>query len=320
MKFIKLTFAAAILAVSTLAAAWSPAGPVRVIIPAPAGSLHDKAFKTIQPELERLVGVPVVIEYKPGAAGIIGANTLLNYPADGHHVLINGSLSQATSKISSPDVTNWDFAKDFTYVATFASTTIVMVTTKDNNLVKFDSYLSAIKSGKTVKYGITFPNQEALVRLIYKRTNSDINRAVFVKYTDPAQAMVDVVNGSVDIFVGAVPATVPLYKSGKIDYIASSAIKPVDGLETVPTINSRLVGITQSSDVMLSLKSGSPAGAAEWWNQVVSKSATSPTSLTLRKNSFMYLDTATLGIRESNQLMSDMNELWAPIYIEMLKK
>jgi len=318
-NFIQIIFAAALSLTSAVSFAWQPSGPVHVVIPAPAGSLHDKAFKTIQSEFERQTGVSVIVEYKPGAAGAVGTNAFMKMPADGHHMLVSGSLSHALGEIAAPKVTSWNFRSDFEYASTFAFSTITLVSAKDSKVNSLDRLLSRISAGDTLKYGITFPNQEALIRIIYEKSGADINRAVFVKYNDPAQALVDVVNNSLDVFVGAVPASVPLYRSGKVEFIAVSATAPIEFLPNTPTLASKFKGLTQDTNLIVSLRQGSPAGAAEWWNRAISAAALSESAKTLRAGSFLYLDKNTMSMQQTAKVVSDAHREWAGVYRQIYK-
>ena len=65
-----------------------PSKPVRLVIPAGAGSLADVVPGLIQPALEQKLGQRIVIEHRPGAGGNIGALAVLAAPADGYTLLM----------------------------------------------------------------------------------------------------------------------------------------------------------------------------------------------------------------------------------------
>src|SRR5262245_57689774 len=65
-----------------------PAGPVRIIIPFPAGGATDVLGRVLSVHLQNLWGSPVVTEYRPGAAGLIGTRQVAAAPADGHTLLM----------------------------------------------------------------------------------------------------------------------------------------------------------------------------------------------------------------------------------------
>jgi len=65
-----------------------PTGPVRIIVPFPAGGATDVLGRVLSVHLQNLWGAPVVSEYRPGAAGLIGTRQVAGAPADGHTLLM----------------------------------------------------------------------------------------------------------------------------------------------------------------------------------------------------------------------------------------
>ena len=87
--------AAALAFTSTAALAQNyPSQAVRIIVPQAAGGLNDISARLIQPHLERALKQPVIIENKPGAAGVIGTDAVAKAAPDGHTLLmVAGSLT-----------------------------------------------------------------------------------------------------------------------------------------------------------------------------------------------------------------------------------
>ena len=65
-----------------------PAGPVRIIVPFPAGGATDVLGRVLSVHLQNLWGSPVITEYRPGAAGLIGTRQVAGAPADGQTLLM----------------------------------------------------------------------------------------------------------------------------------------------------------------------------------------------------------------------------------------
>ncbi len=78
-----LALPAAALARPALAQGAWPSGPIRLIAPFPPGGSVDTLCRLLQPHLSADLGVPVVIENRPGASGAIGTASLARAPADG---------------------------------------------------------------------------------------------------------------------------------------------------------------------------------------------------------------------------------------------
>ena len=73
---------------AALAQAFPQAGkPLRIIVPFPAGGQTDIQARALAPKLQASLGVPVLVENKPGASTLIGTQELVRAPADGHTLL-----------------------------------------------------------------------------------------------------------------------------------------------------------------------------------------------------------------------------------------
>ena len=83
-------------ATATALAQAYPSQPLKVIVPAPPGGTLDVVVRIIADDLQAALGQPVIVESKPGGAGMIGVNELLKSPRDGHTILmhISGIVSE----------------------------------------------------------------------------------------------------------------------------------------------------------------------------------------------------------------------------------
>jgi tripartite-type tricarboxylate transporter receptor subunit TctC len=85
-----------------------PAGPVRIIVPFPAGGATDVLGRVLSAHLQNLWGQTVISEYRPGAAGLLGARQVIGSPADGYTLLLasmGAVLSVASHQSGGADVT-----------------------------------------------------------------------------------------------------------------------------------------------------------------------------------------------------------------------
>src|SRR5215470_17147447 len=88
-KTLLLVLALGLLALSPPARGQNfPTGPVRIIVPFPAGGATDVLGRVLSVHLQNLWGPPVVSEYRPGAAGLLGTRQAAGAPADGHTLLM----------------------------------------------------------------------------------------------------------------------------------------------------------------------------------------------------------------------------------------
>ena len=79
---------AGVAATSALHAQEWPAKAVRIVVGGPSGGSADALARLVAEGLGQSLGKPVIVEAKPGAAGVIAVNDLLNSPHDGHTLLL----------------------------------------------------------------------------------------------------------------------------------------------------------------------------------------------------------------------------------------
>ena len=132
------------LATPSLAAAqapWQPDRPVRVIVPFPAGGATDVWARLLAEPLGELLRVPVVVENRSGASGMIGADAVAKAPPDGHTLLFT-----ITPLVQSPVVLGnspYDPIRDFTPIGQMGNTTLIFCVRGDlppRNLQEFVAF------------------------------------------------------------------------------------------------------------------------------------------------------------------------------------
>src|SRR5687768_6558862 len=95
MRTIVWSVILAVLSAASSAAAIAqafPAKPLRMIAPFPAGGSLDAIARALAQPMSVSLGKPVIVENRPGATGIVGAELVARAPADGHTILIMGSV------------------------------------------------------------------------------------------------------------------------------------------------------------------------------------------------------------------------------------
>ncbi|MHA7599884.1 tripartite tricarboxylate transporter substrate binding protein [Alicycliphilus sp. T452] len=88
--------------------------PVTLIVPYSAGGATDVLVRAIAEAAAKVLGQRIVVENRPGAAGVLGANTVMRAVPDGHTLTI---MPEATFRMPYLQKTAFDPLKDFTYVA-----------------------------------------------------------------------------------------------------------------------------------------------------------------------------------------------------------
>ena len=96
------------------AAAW-PTKPVRIIVPTPAGGPFDRLIRPIAQDIAATLGQPVVIDNRPSAGNIVGAQAGATAPADGYTLTMTGMVNTITAGLH--DKLPFDIVGDFVHIS-----------------------------------------------------------------------------------------------------------------------------------------------------------------------------------------------------------
>src|SRR6202049_2703834 len=123
----KLGFAALliVLAAGTAGAQSYPNHVVRIIVPFAAGGLNDTAARLLQPYLEKALGQTVVVENRPAASGIVGAELVAKAAPDGHTLLM--VASSFTVLPATTAVLPYDSERDLTPIAVMGKNPLLFI-------------------------------------------------------------------------------------------------------------------------------------------------------------------------------------------------
>jgi tripartite-type tricarboxylate transporter receptor subunit TctC len=134
--FTRRTLGAALLAVgltpwaSTALAQAFPSKPLRIVVPFAAGGAGDLTARIVAAEMAQALGQPVNIENRPGAGGVVAADTVAKAEPDGHTLFLmsNGTAVSASLFKSLP----YDTLRDFAPVSTIGTFDLAVVVPADS--------------------------------------------------------------------------------------------------------------------------------------------------------------------------------------------
>ncbi len=243
----------------SLAAAQAfPQRPIKFIVPLAAGGTGDTLARAVADEMSKELGQPVVCENRPGAGGLIGAETVLNAPPDGYTILaISPAQVIIPSLYSRP---TYDPIKNFEPVTVMAVTHQLIVAHPSfpaNNIPELIDY--AKKNPGKVNYGSSGSGSATHLSMELFRTMAGID-LVHVPYRGSTQTRQDLVAGVVQIVVdGLLPAT-PLIRDGKLKALGLTSSKRSVNTPDIPTI----------------AEQGLPGYAADIWYGIAAPGGTPP--------------------------------------------
>jgi tripartite-type tricarboxylate transporter receptor subunit TctC len=230
-----LAFAATLLSGSALAQAW-PSKPIRIVVPFPPGGGTDIIARETSERVSKATGWTFVIDNKPGAGGNLGVDNVAKSPADGY-TLVLGQTSNLAINPSLYAKLPYDPQKDLVPVVLIAQAPLVLVTGIGSKYKTLADVTAAAKA-KPGQLNFASPGNGTVAHL----TSELFQKAAGIKtqhvpYKGAAQALTDVVGGTVELYMSSVPTLLGQIKQGKLRALAVTSAARVDDLPDVPTIN-----------------------------------------------------------------------------------
>lgn len=235
--YARLALAAGLLLSATAQAqaqAAFPTKPIRVVMGFPAGGPLDQHARLLSDKLQAALGQPIIVDYKPGAGGSVGAQDVMRSPADGYTLM----LANTGVMVINPALYSklpYNTLRDFTPVARTAMQPLALLVNNKvpaKSLQEFIGYAKAnpgkINFGSAGNGGISH-----LVPEMFKSAAGvDL---VHIPYKGSAPAFTDLIGGQVQFMAESIPQAAAYHKQGKVRALAVTSKERNPALPDVPT-------------------------------------------------------------------------------------
>ena len=219
-----------------------PSKPIRVVVGFPAGGPLDQHARLLSDKLQTVLGQPIVMDYKPGAGGTVGAQDVMKAPADGHTLMVANTGVMAINPALYPKLP-YGTLKDFTPIARTAMQPLALLVNNNvpvKTLPEFISYAKAnpgkVNYGSAGNGGISH-----LVPEMFKIATG--THMVHIPYRGSAPAFADLMGGQVQFMAESIPQAATYHKQGKVRALAVTSKARNPALPDTPTaIESGLKG------------------------------------------------------------------------------
>ncbi len=215
-------------------AAW-PTKPVRVVVPAPAGSSLDIIVRAMSDKLGTRWGQPVVVENKAGAGGMLGMDAVAK-ATDGHTLGIgfNGPIAFAPYLYRKMP---YDPAKDLVPVVMTTSQPNVLAVNAEKvpakTVAEFVAWAKAKPGG--INYSSLGNGSSAHLTMELFLAEAGL-KGVHVPFNGSPPAALAVAQGEADATFMVAPALLPHERNGKVRLLAVSSAQRPDALKSMPTL------------------------------------------------------------------------------------
>ena len=257
--------------------AWTPERPVRLVVPyAPSGAV-DITSRFLAKELSDMWGQSVVIENKPGAAGLIGAETVVKAPADGYTLLMTDDGVLVTMPYFQEKMP-YDTLTDLAPVAMVGMFPFVIVA---HTSLKAKSLQEMVALAKARPGVIDFATNGVggTHHLVWER----LQRAAGIKlnhipFKSAAPALQEVLAGRVSMVMVGVSTALPYIKDGRLVSLATGGLKRSSFLPQLPTVaESGFPGFEVVAWIAVLAPKGTPPALVEKISADLNKATSSKT-------------------------------------------
>jgi tripartite-type tricarboxylate transporter receptor subunit TctC len=277
-RFAIVRLAFAVLAAAALAGPASaayPDHPVKLIVPVPPGGGTDILSRAIGAKMSQSMGVPVVVENKPGASAAIGTELLAKSPPDGYTIMM-GYSAHATNPIFNPKLP-YDTNKDFAAVTQVGYIPLILVV---NPSFPAKSVKELIAMAKAKPGELQFASGGAGAgahlsgELLKATAGVDL---IHVPYKGNAPALTDVLGGQVPMMFDTITTALPHVKAGKLRALAVTSARRSPLAPELPTmIEAGLPDFEISAWYVMFAPAGVPKDVMQRLNAEVNKAIADP--------------------------------------------
>jgi len=212
-------------------AAW-PERPVKILIGYTPGGSTDVVARLLAPKLTEKLGQPFIIENKPGGAGDLAAELMLQAPADGYTLLMSTVALHALN----PGLLKQKFhpINDFTPIAMVASYPMIMIGSPQTTFRSM-AELKALAAKEPTFYsssGVGSPGHLS-GELLSRALGANITH---VPYKGGAPSVTAIMAGEAQVNFATLPAVVPQIRGGKVRAIGLASKERNPAVPDVPTM------------------------------------------------------------------------------------
>jgi tripartite-type tricarboxylate transporter receptor subunit TctC len=239
-------------------AAW-PSKPIRIIVPYPPGGVGDTFTRSLAQQLSERLGQPVLIDNKPGASQIIGAEAAAKAAPDGYTLFL-GSVTSLAINVRSMKRLPYDPLKDFAPIAMCFGTPLYLVV-NPSVPAKNVTELIALARARPGQLSFASIGQGGSLHLAGELFKSMAGvDMTHVAYKGSAPALADVIAGQVNLIFDPGVSSLPHVKTGKLRALAITSSRRSDSTPDIPTIaESGVPGYEASIWFGLVAPAGTPA-------------------------------------------------------------
>ncbi|MFC4278390.1 tripartite tricarboxylate transporter substrate-binding protein [Achromobacter aloeverae] len=266
------------------AAALFPERPVTVVIGFPPGG-GDMLIRELAAHMGEDLGQEIALDYRPGAAGNVGAASVARAERDGHTIFL-AARPNVLHRLMHDEI-DYDFSFDLAPIGLVARMPFVMVAGKRTALNSLNDIILSAKTargGHTCAYAEVGTTSHLLGGFLQQSVGI---RLVNAPYVGVVETMADIIGGRTDLLIFPLPMALPLIRTGYIKALVVMSRQRVSLLPDVPAID----------------EFGLPGADAEGWYALMAPART-PRAIIATLNRSINVALSRPGLKETLERLS----------------
>ncbi|HLU00086.1 MAG TPA: tripartite tricarboxylate transporter substrate binding protein [Burkholderiaceae bacterium] len=268
------------LAIPAMAAAQDryPSKPITFIVPYAAGGSSDTRSRQLAQHMSDTLGVPVVVENRPGASGNIGTSQIARAKPDGYTIGLGNFAPMAINKSLYGDALPYDPENDIQPIALIERGGMVLAV---NTQSPYQSAEELLKDAKANPDKLNYASTGAggashLISELFKQRAGF--EAIHVPYRGGAPAVNDLMGGNVDMYLELASLFIPHLsaETPRIRALAISTEERIPALPNLPTFKELGIDLVGSNWFGVVAPAGIPADVLTTLNEAVNKALQNP--------------------------------------------
>ncbi len=229
------------LAAAADGAAGFPGRPLHIVVPYPAGALTDLLARAIGERLAASLRQPVIVENKPGAGTLVGAEYVAKSPPDGYTLLMATSTTLGISPaLYKPSPVNP--VKDFAPISQVGTVNFFLIASPSFPASNVKEMIEAIRRNPG-KYNYGSVGNGSPHQLFMEALKSEYGLQIqHVPYKGTTAALPDLLTGQIQVMFCDATVAVPNIQAGKVKALGTSAARQSTLLASVPPIAATVPG------------------------------------------------------------------------------
>jgi tripartite-type tricarboxylate transporter receptor subunit TctC len=240
---------------------------IKIVVPFSPGASNDVIARAIAVPLAKRLDIPVVVENKAGAAGVIGADAVAKSPHDGSVLLLTSStfLTAAATQPRLP----YDAVAAFAPVAMVGQGPLLLAVSAST---PFKSPADTLSAARAKPGSLTYGSAGvgSVGHLATELLNDAANaQMTHVPYKGAANAVVDLAAGRIDVMVSSYSTLAPLMKTGKVRALAVTSREVHPAFADLPPLAASIPGFSIDIWVGVFAPLGTPMPLIERLNREI---------------------------------------------------